>query len=106
MDQNEPSERMRIFEEKIKPAAEALARACAENGMTLSGMVEVGGEDCVTVMTHEEQLTLSGFMVRQCIHHSPNIDGFMLALSKFVKENKIDVSASIVMRLLDNQPRH
>lgn len=107
MDENETiSERMRLFHEKVKPAAEALARACSENGMALSGMIEVGGEEAVTLMTKDERLTLSGFMVRQCIHHSPNIDGFMLALSSFVKEHKIDVSASLVMRLLDNQPRH
>jgi hypothetical protein len=91
--------REQFYDEHIAPALLELARKCEANGLSMLATVQFGPADTDrgdTVML-QPGASLSMVMVRHCMKTAPNIDGFMIGLTRYCNEKGIDTSSSIYM---------
>lgn len=91
-----------FYDTEIAPALLALSARCEANGFAFMAAVEFAPGEIGTVTWMPDQPSLAMVMLGHCARTGDNIDGYMLGLLRFVKEQGIDYSRSVVMRLIDD----
>lgn len=88
-----------FYDEQIAPALLALAEKCKEAGLSMVATVQYGPEQdqrgSTFVMQPDANLPM--VMAKHCIMTAPNVDGYMIGLTRYCREKGIDTSASIYM---------
>jgi hypothetical protein len=92
----------RFYDEHIAPALAALAQRCMDNGLSLVATVQFGpsNDDRGTTLVMQPDANLAMVMARYCVMTAPNVDAYMIGLTRYCKENGIDTSASMYMNHL------
>ena len=90
----------KFYDYEIAPRLMKICELCEEKGMPFLAAVEY-----VPGLFGLTQLIIKGeciemVMIRHCAKTAPNIDGYIIGLSRWAKENDIDTSGSIIMNLL------
>lgn len=88
------------YDKELAPKLRELADQAGARGMSFVSVVEYAPD-------HRSRTTLLGphagiamKMLTLCAAAGENVDGYMIALTRHCRENGIDTSASMVMRLL------
>jgi hypothetical protein len=88
-----------FYDEQIAPILFDLAKKCEANGLSMVAVVQYGPADMDrgdTVILQPDA-SLPMVMVRHCAKTAPNVDAFMIGLTRYASEKGIDTSASIYM---------
>ena len=91
------------YDAEIAPKLLELADRCRERGMAMVATVEYARGERGSTMALPDGAGLAMQMLRLCANAGENVDGYMIALSRFCYANGIDTSASIFMRGPNNQ---
>lgn len=87
------------YDAEIAPKLLELCNACGDRGMSFLAEVEYAlGE-----MSRTERLVNPGLamvMLAQCARNGVNIDGYVIGLTRYLREHKISWDSSMVMRQL------
>lgn len=94
------SAKEQFYDEHIAPALLALMEQCRENGLSMIAEVQFGpaNEDRGSSIVMQPDASLAMVMIRHCAKTAPNIDGYMIGLTRYCAEKGIDTSASIYMK--------
>ncbi|MES2319986.1 MAG: hypothetical protein V4631_21100 [Pseudomonadota bacterium] len=95
------SENEKFYDEEVAPVLAAVSELCASRGFSMVVAVEFDPGAIGTISRLPDTPTLAMIMLSHCAKTGDNIDGYVLGLLKFCKENDIDYSRSMVMRSLD-----
>lgn len=89
-----------IYDKEIAPRLLEIGEICKANGIPFMAVAEWSpGEIGRTDMrTNDECLEMT--MIRHCAKTAPNIDGYIIGLSRYANENCISLDGSIVMNRL------
>lgn len=86
-----------LYDEQIAPELLRLSTLCQEHGMAFHATVEYApghrGSTSFTAVGESLEMKMLHLMAAS----APNIDGFMIALSRYCRESGIDTSASIYL---------
>jgi len=90
----------KFYDEEIAPRLKEIGKLCKEIGMPFLAVVEyVPGMIASTQLPTKDEC-IEMVIIRHCAKTAPNIDGFIIGLSRWAKENNINVSGSMVMNQL------
>ena len=92
------SDAERIYDEVIAPALLELAGRCEDVGISLIAVVEYAPGEYGQTKSIRQNVGLSMKMLEHCAKTRGNIDGYIIGLARYARENGIDVSRSIVMQ--------
>src|SRR5688572_29931314 len=95
------SENEEWYDREIAPKLLELANACGDRGMSFLSVVEYeqGGRSRTQRLTESAGLEMT--MIAHCAKTAPNIDGYMIGLIRYCRENGIDTGASMFVRLAE-----
>ena len=85
------------YDEEIAPMLLKLGKKCEKKKMSFLAVVEYAAGERATTKTLSPSASLEMVMVAHCIKTAPNIDGYVIGLSRYLKEKGIDFSSSIVL---------
>lgn len=88
------------YDAEIAPALSELAKRCHERGMAFVAVVEYQPGDHAGTYMVGEDACLALQMVSLCSRTAPNVDAYVMNLSRHCKANGIDTGASFVMKRL------
>lgn len=88
------------YDREISPKLAELANACGDRGLSFIAVVEYEHGSQATTTRFAEGAGLAMTMIKHCAHTAPNLDGYVIGLIKYCRENGIDTGASIVMQQL------
>lgn len=94
------SEEEAWYDAEIAPALAELAKRCHERGMAFVAAVEYQPGYHATTHMMGDKACLQMQMVRLCSLTAPNVDGYIMNLSRYCKAKGIDTGASLVMSRL------
>lgn len=88
-----------FYDEQIAPALLDLASKCKDAGLSLIATVQYGPEDDQrgTTALLQPDANLPMRMAHRCIMTAPNVDAYMIGLTRYCNENGIDTTSSIYM---------
>lgn len=92
-----------VYDKEIAPKLLEIAKRCKAEGIPFLAVVEytLGKIGKTELQTNNECVEM--VMIRHCAKTAPNIDGYIIGLSRYAKENNIDTSGSIIMNQLRNR---
>ena len=88
------------YDAEIAPALLSLAQRCNERGMAFVAVVEYQPGDRAGTYMVGDDAGLAMHMVNMCSKTAPNVDAYIINLSRFCKSKGIDIGASLVMKQL------
>lgn len=93
-------EKEQFYDDHVAPVLLDLAQKCNEHDMAFVAAVEYNpGEVGKTAqMTPDAGVAIS--MAYMGVKSAPNIDSFMINMSRWCREKKVDISQSVIYRLL------
>jgi len=93
----------KIYDTEIAPKLLEIAKICETYKIPFLAIAEweKGKVGRTELKTNDECLEM--VMVRHCAKTAPNIDGYIIGLSRYAKEKNIDTSGSIVMMRMVNR---
>lgn len=97
------SDSERFYDEEIAPVLAALAKKCEEKDIPFVAAVEynLGQIGRTTYLGKKAGLAIT--MQHFCAATGTNIDAYFMHLRRYVSENKIDTSSSMVFNQLTNK---
>jgi len=92
-----------IYDTEIAPKLLEIAKICETHEIPFLAVAEwaEGKVGRTELQTNNECLVM--VMVRHCAKTAPNIDGYVIGLSRWAKEKNIDTSGSLIMNQLGNR---
>lgn len=87
----------KIYDEMVAPLLLQAAEICQEHKMPIVCAVEYAKGELGKTYYDGDDPSLAMVMIRNCAEAENNIDGFILAIKKYAKENGIDTSQSIFL---------
>lgn len=97
------SEREEWYDREIAPKLLELAEACRARDMSFLSVVEYEPGCRSRTFQLRESAGLEMVMIQHCAQTAPNIDGFMIGLIRYCREQGIDTSGSMFVRLASPQ---
>lgn len=91
------------YDAEIAPALEALAKRCNERGMAFVAGVEYKPDCHSGTYFLGARAGLSMQMLNLCARTLPNVDSYVINLSRYCKDHGIDATGSFVMRSLGDK---
>lgn len=88
------------YDTEIAPKLAELANLCGDRGMSFLSVVEYEPGSRSTTQRATGNTGLEMTMIAHCAKTAPNIDGYVIGLARYCRENGIDTSASFVMQKL------
>jgi hypothetical protein len=90
-----------FYDEYIAPVLKDLMEKCRENGLSMVAEVQFGpaDEDRGSSFVMHPDASLAMVMIRHCAKTAPNIDGYMIGLTRYCAEKGIETSSSIYMNM-------
>ena len=88
------------YDAEIAPALEALAKRCNERGMAFVAEVEYKQNCHSGTYFLGNRAGLSMQMLNLCARTLPNVDRYVINLSRYCKDHGIDTTGSFVMQNL------
>ena len=89
-----------FYDDEIAPRLMKICKLCEENGMPFLAVVEYMPKKIGSTHLKTNDECIEMVMIRHCAKTAPNIDGFIIGLSRWAKRKNVDTSSSIVMNLL------
>ena len=88
----------KLYDEVIAPKLKEIGDLCVKNGIPLFAFVEYepGKTASTSFQTNDECIEM--VMVRHCAKTAPNVDGYIIGLSRWAKKHNVDVSGSMVLK--------
>jgi hypothetical protein len=86
------------YDAEIAPALAALAKRCNERGMAFVAVVEYQPGDRGGTYYLTKDAGLPMVMLNLCARTAPNIDAYIINLSRHAQREGIDTSGSFVMK--------
>jgi aspartate 1-decarboxylase len=91
------------YDKEVAPKLRELSKLCGDKGMAFIAVVEYApGERGRTVAIPSNAGTAM-IMLNHCANMGENIDGYIIGLRRWARENGVDTSGSIVMNQLDGK---
>ena len=89
-----------IYDKEIAPKLMEIAKLCEKEEIPFLSVVEYspGLVGRTELQTKDECIKM--VMVRHCAKTAPNIDGYIIGLSRWGKKEKVNMDNSIVMKML------
>ena len=87
-----------IYEAEIAPELMRLAERCKDAGMSLLAVVEYAEGQTGETYCLQPSACTAMRMIQICAQAAPNMDRFVIAMTRYCREAGIDTSGSIVMR--------
>ena len=93
----------KVYDNEIAPKLLEIAKMCETEGIPFLAIVEwtPGKIGRTELQTNNECIEM--VMIRRCAKTVPNIDSYIIGLSRYAKEKNIDTSDSIIMSQLENK---
>jgi hypothetical protein len=91
------SENERFYDEEIAPALMEIATKLKARGMGMVATVEYAPGQRGDTYALPADACLAMRMVQHCSKTAPNVDGYMIGIIRYCKEQGIDTSASMFM---------
>jgi len=85
------------YDAEIAPALNSLAKRCHERGMSFVAAVEYQPGDRGGTYYLTEDAGISMQMIRMCAMTAPNVDSYIINLTRYAKANDVDVSSSMIL---------
>ncbi len=86
-----------IYDKEIAPLLMQVAALCKQHQIPMVAEVEFLPGERGSTFFLPEGAGLSMTMIRQCAATAPNLDAYVISLSRYCKERGIDTSGSIIM---------
>lgn len=91
------SENEEWYDREIAPKLLELANACGDRGVPFLSVVEYEPGKRSRTLRLTDKPGLEMVMVAHCAQTAPNVDGYIIGLSRYCREKNIDMSASVVL---------
>jgi hypothetical protein len=99
---DERSENERWYDAEISPTLFELGRKCEVRGISFFSAVEYD-KDCRAQTRIIPNKSLAMVMLTICCSSGTNLDGYVISLLRYCRENGIDVSQTMIARMLDRK---
>ena len=86
-----------FYDEKIAPEMFAIAKKCEALRMPFFAAVEYEPRKIARTMYVPNDASLQMVMLNLCGHTGVNVDGYLIALKRYCRDNGVDVSGSIFL---------
>lgn len=86
-----------FYDEEIAPKLLALASQCRERGMSLIAVVEYGPHERGATYSVLKEAGIEMGMIEMCSRSAPNIDAYVINLTRYAKQHNIDISSSFTL---------
>ena len=88
-----------FYDTEIAPVLLELAVKCRDQGLSLLAVVQFGPKatDRGDTIAMQPDASLPMVMVRHCMKTAPNVDSYMIGLTRYCKEKNIETSSSIYL---------
>lgn len=94
-----------FYDKEIAPKLLEIVTLCKEKGIPFLAVAEYSPRLIGRTELKTEGECTSMVMVRHCARTAPNIDGYIIGLSRWAKENSVNIDGSIVMKMLKGEGR-
>jgi len=92
-----------FYDEEIAPKLMEIGERCRAKGIPFMAIVEYAPGMIATTQLPTKDECIEMVMIRHCAKTAPNIDGYIIGLSRWANEKNIDTSGSMVMNQLKNR---
>ena len=95
----------KYYDEVLAPMLAKVAEKCIENGMSFTGVIEYEKGGRGRTRTLQPDASLEMRMIEHCAKTAPNVDGYIIGLIKYCRENRIPMGDSFVLNEFANKDK-
>ncbi|MGI0646786.1 hypothetical protein ACRCPS_17375 [Pseudomonas aeruginosa] len=97
-----PTDNEAFYDQVIAPELKRLGELCSDHKMSLLAVVQVGPDLFGRTANLQDDRSLAMSMLDLCARSGVNVDQYVFALLRHLKQCNMDTGASIVLRAIEN----
>lgn len=93
-------EREAFYDAEIAPALMEIGKKCLDNGLSMLAVVEYAPGERGTTRCLQGYPGLEMVMLSHCDKMGRNIDGYVIGLARYLKQQGIPIGSSLVLKMM------